>query len=48
MDPQAFVDGLSASLLAGAAVLLAGALFVALRVPGRAAVRRSSATGAAT
>ena len=32
----AFVDGLSRSLLAGAAVLLLGAAFVAVRAPGRA------------
>ena len=35
MDPAAFVDGFSAALLVGAAVLAAGALIVAVRAPGR-------------
>lgn len=39
----AFMDGLSLALLAGAAALLAGAAFVALRAPGRAE-SRSNAT----
>jgi EmrB/QacA subfamily drug resistance transporter len=35
MDPAAFVDGFSTALLVGAGVLAAGAVAVALRVPGR-------------
>jgi EmrB/QacA subfamily drug resistance transporter len=35
MNPAAFVDGFSAALVVGAAVLAAGALFVAVRAPGR-------------
>jgi EmrB/QacA subfamily drug resistance transporter len=49
---SAFVDGLTRGLLGGAVVLLVGALFVALRAPGRAASRASAtaafAPGAAT
>jgi EmrB/QacA subfamily drug resistance transporter len=37
MDPSAFADGFSAALVVGAAVLVAGALLVALRAPARAA-----------
>jgi MFS family permease len=33
MNPAAFVDGFSAALVVGAAVLAAGAAFVALRAP---------------
>jgi hypothetical protein len=38
----AFVDGFSRSLLAGAAVLLLGAAFVAVRAPGRAESRANA------
>jgi EmrB/QacA subfamily drug resistance transporter len=40
----AFVDGLTHGLLAGAAALLLGALFVALRAPGRAESRANVGT----
>ncbi len=39
---RAFVDGLTTSLLAGAAVLLLGAAFVAVRAPGRAESRANA------
>jgi EmrB/QacA subfamily drug resistance transporter len=35
LNPASFVDGFSAALVVGAAVLAAGALFVAVRAPGR-------------
>ena len=38
MDPASFVDGFSAALVVGAAVLIAGALIVALRAPRHASV----------
>ena len=39
---SAFMDGLTLSMLAGAAILLAGAAFVALRAPGRAESRANA------
>jgi hypothetical protein len=39
---QAFVHGVSLALLAGAAALLGGAVFVALRAPGRAESRANA------
>jgi EmrB/QacA subfamily drug resistance transporter len=47
MNPAAFVDGFSAALVVGAAVLAVGALFVALRAPGRRAAPRSDGVYAA-
>jgi len=45
---SAFLDGLSRGLLGGAAALVVGAVFVALRAPGRAESRANAgATGAA-
>src|SRR4051794_847753 len=41
----AFVHGVSVALLAGAAALLAGAVFVALRAPGRAESRANTGEG---
>ena len=43
---SAFVDGFGQSLLAGAAALLLGALFVALRAPGRAESRENASATA--
>ncbi len=46
MDVAAFVDGFGAALLVGAAVLVAGALFVAVRVPGREELAHGGEAGA--
>jgi hypothetical protein len=44
MNPASFVDGFSAALVVGAAVLAVGALLVAARAPGRSPAPTSADT----